>query len=262
MSYQYIRYEVAEGVAEITLDRPDVLNSVNRQMAAELRDALARAGDDGAVRAVLLSGAGRAFCAGQDLAEAMPTDAPAPPIEDIVRQSYNPVVRALRGLEKPVVAAVNGVAAGAGANLALACDIVLAADTASFIQAFAKIGLVPDTGGTWLLPRLVGFARAAALAMLAEKVLAADAQAMGMIWRVVPAARLGEEARGLARQLATQPTRGLGMIKRLLNASMTNELGEQLEMEAAVQGEAGGTEDYGEGVRAFLAKRPASFVGR
>jgi 2-(1,2-epoxy-1,2-dihydrophenyl)acetyl-CoA isomerase len=263
MSYQFIRYEVAEGVAELTLDRPDVLNSFNRLMAAELQGALARAGADAAVRAVLLTGAGRAFCAGQDLAEAMPQDGTVgPPIQDIVRQSYNPLVRAVRGLEKPVVAAVNGVAAGAGANLALACDIVLAADSASFIQAFAKIGLVPDTGGTWVLPRLVGFARATALAMLGEKVSAAEAQAMGMIWRVVPAVALLDEARGLARRLATQPTRGLGMIKRLLNASMTNGLARQLEMEGEVQGEGGGTEDYREGVRAFLEKRQANFVGR
>ena len=263
MSFQFIRFEVVQGVAEVTLDRPDVLNSFNRLMAAELQGVLALVADDAAVRAVLLTGAGRAFCAGQDLAEAMPQDGSvAPRIEDIVRGSYNPVVRAIRALEKPVVAAVNGVAAGAGANLALACDIVLAADTASFIQAFSRIGLVPDTGGTYFLPRLVGTARATALAMLGDKLSAADAHAMGMIWRVVPAAALADEARTLARHLATQPTRALGLIKRLMNGSTTNDLATQLELEAALQGEAGGTEDYREGVSAFLEKRRATFVGR
>jgi 2-(1,2-epoxy-1,2-dihydrophenyl)acetyl-CoA isomerase len=263
MSYEHVRYEVAEGVATITLHRPEVLNSITRPMSAELQAALREAAGDHAVRAVLLTGAGRAFCAGQDLAEAMPQDGTPPPrIEDIVRTSYNPVVLAIRALEKPVVAAVNGVAAGAGANLALACDIVLAAETASLLQAFVKIGLVPDTGGTFFLPRLVGPARAAALAMLGEKLSAADAQAMGMIWRAVPADRLLDEARAVARQLATQPTRAIGMIKRLLNASATNGLEAQLELEAAVQGEAGSTDDYREGVGAFLAKRAPSFTGR
>jgi 2-(1,2-epoxy-1,2-dihydrophenyl)acetyl-CoA isomerase len=263
MDYQFIRCDVAEGVAELTLHRPDVLNSVNRLMAAELHGALARIRDDAAVRALLLTGAGRAFCAGQDLAEAMPQDgSPAPPIEDLVRGSYNPVVLAIRAMEKPVVAAVNGVAAGAGANLALACDIVLASESASFIQAFSKIGLVPDTGGTFVLPRLVGPARATALAMLGDKVTAPEAAAMGMIWRAVPADRLADEARALARHLATQPTRALGLIKRLINRSLTNDLAGQLELEAELQGEAGRTEDYREGVTAFLEKRGARFVGR
>jgi 2-(1,2-epoxy-1,2-dihydrophenyl)acetyl-CoA isomerase len=263
MDFQHVRYEVAEGVATLTLHRPEVLNSITRPMSAELQAALRQAAEDPAVRAVLLTGAGRAFCAGQDLAEAMPQDGtPAPPIEEIVRTSYNPVVLAIRALEKPVVAAVNGVAAGAGANLALACDIVLAAESASFLQAFVKIGLVPDTGGTFFLPRLVGTARATALAMLGERLSAADAQAMGMIWRVVPGDRLLDEARAVARQLATQPTRALGMIKRLMNGSTTNGLEAQLELEAAVQGDAGATEDYREGVGAFLAKRAPRFTGR
>lgn len=263
MRYEFLIHAVADGVAEITLNRPDVLNSFNRPMAAELHDALVRAGADPAVRAVLLTGAGRAFCAGQDLAEAMPQDGtPAPPIGSLVRGSYNPVVLAIRTLEKPVVAAVNGVAAGAGANLALACDIVLAAESASFIQAFARIGLVPDTGGTFFLPRLVGPARATALAMLGDKVPAAEAQAMGMIWRAVPAERLADEARAVAAHLATQPTRALGLIKRMVNASATNDLAAQLELEALSQAEAGETEDYREGVGAFLGKRKAVFVGR
>ena len=187
MSYEFIRYEVAEGVATVTLNRPEVLNSFTRPMSAELQAALREAAGDAGVRAVLLTGAGRAFCAGQDLAEAMPQDgSEGPRIEDIVRASYNPVVLAIRSLEKPVVAAVNGVAAGAGANLALACDIVVAAESASFLQAFVKIGLVPDTGGTFFLPRLVGMARASALALLGDRIAASDAQAMGLIWRVVP----------------------------------------------------------------------------
>ena len=262
MDFEFIRYVVADGVATITLHRPEVLNSFTRPMSAELQAALRQAADDAAVRAVLLTGAGRAFCAGQDLAEAMPQNAPAPPIEEIVRTSYNPVVLAIRALPKPVVCAVNGIAAGAGANLALACDIVLAADSASFLQAFVKIGLVPDTGGTWTLPRLVGPARAAALAMLGERLSAADAQAMGMIWRVVPADQLLTEARVLAERLATQPTRAIGLLKRMLDASATNGLEAQLELEAELQGEAGRGEDYREGVGAFLAKRPPRFTGR
>lgn len=261
--FESIGYQVADGVAEITLDRPTVLNSFSRPMARELQAALAEAAADSEVRAVLLTGAGRAFCAGQDLAEAVPPDgSPRPPIDEIVRTTYNPSVRAIREMEKPVVCAVNGVAAGAGANLALACDIVLAADTASFIQAFCRIGLVPDTGGTFFLPRVVGTARATALAMLGDKVSAGDAQAMGMIWKSVPAATLMDEARALARQLATQPTRGLGLIKRAMNASATNSLEQQLELEAVLQAEAASTADFDEGVAAFMEKRSPAFTGR
>ena len=262
MSYQHILYETSQGVATITLNRPDVLNSFNRAMAAELRQALAQAGADPEVRALLLNGAGRAFCAGQDLAEAMPKEGPAPDLGDIVARGYNPIVRLIRQLDKPVVCAVNGVAAGAGANLAFACDFVLASSTAAFIQSFSKIGLVPDTGGTFFLPRLIGMARATALMMLADKVTAEDAVAMGLILRAVDAPALLEEATALARQLATQPTRGLGLIKRALNASATNGLDEQLALEAQLQAEAGSTADYREGVKAFLEKRPPVFIGR
>jgi 2-(1,2-epoxy-1,2-dihydrophenyl)acetyl-CoA isomerase len=262
MPFEHLLTELDQGVATLTLNRPEVLNSFNRLMAAELRQALAEAAADHDVRAVLITGAGRAFCAGQDLAEAMPKEGPAPDLGDIVARGYNPIVRTIRQIDKPVVCAVNGVAAGAGANLALACDFVLAASDASFIQSFSKIGLVPDSGGTFFLPRLVGLARATALMMLADKVSAADAVARGLIFRVVETAKLLAEATEFARQLATRPTRGLGLIKRALNASATNGLDEQLALEAQLQAEAGSTADYREGVKAFLEKRTPSFVGR
>ena len=262
MSDPSILRELREGVMTLTLNRPDVLNSCNRPMVAALRAAFEEAAADDAVRAVLLTGAGRAFCAGQDLAEAMPPDpAPAPDLGDIV-EGYNALILAMRALEKPVVCAVNGVAAGAGANIALAGDIVLAAESASFIQAFAKIGLIPDNGGTFFLPRLVGMARATSLAMLAEKVTAAQAVEWGMIYRVVPNDALPAAARELAEHLATQPTRGLGLIKRALNASLTNDLAAQLDVERDLQREAGRTADYVEGVRAFQGKRTPKFAGR
>jgi 2-(1,2-epoxy-1,2-dihydrophenyl)acetyl-CoA isomerase len=262
MPFEHILYDTSQGVATITLNRPDVLNSINRAMAAEVRQALAQAGTDADVRAVLMTGAGRAFCAGQDLAEAAPKEGPALDLGDIVARGYNPIVRTIRQLDKPVVCAVNGVAAGAGANLAFACDFVLASSDASFVQSFSKIGLVPDTGGTFFLPRLVGMARATALMMLADKVTAQDAVTMGLIHRVVDRDTLVEEATALARQLATRPTRGLGLIKRALNASATNGLDEQLALEAQLQAEAGSTADYREGVKAFLEKRAPVFVGR
>jgi 2-(1,2-epoxy-1,2-dihydrophenyl)acetyl-CoA isomerase len=258
-----ILQETRDGVAELTLSRPDVLNSFTMPMAKELQSAIASAADDDSVRAVLITGAGRAFCAGQDLAEAVPPDgSPGPPIEEIVRTSYNPLVRAIRQLEKPVVCAVNGVAAGAGANLAFACDIVLAADNASFIQAFSKIGLIPDTGGTFVLPRLVGLARATALTFLGDKLSAEQAREMGLIWRVVPRDQLMDEARALARQLATQPTRGFALTKRAFNAAMTNDLDAQLELEGKLQAEAAATQDFSEGVAAFMEKRQPRFEGR
>jgi 2-(1,2-epoxy-1,2-dihydrophenyl)acetyl-CoA isomerase len=262
MTDRLILRDARDGVATITLNRPEVLNSCNRPMVAELVDAFAAAAAADAVRAVVLTGAGRAFCAGQDLAEAAPPDgSEAPEIGDIVR-GYNRLILAIRRLEKPVVCAVNGVAAGAGANIALACDFVLAADTASFIQAFAKIGLVPDNGGTFFLPRLVGMARATRLAMLAEKLPARQAEEWGMIHRAVPAAELMDAAHALARELATQPTRGLGLTKRALDAAWANDLEAQLALEAELQSEAARTADHREGVRAFQEKRAPTFTGR
>jgi 2-(1,2-epoxy-1,2-dihydrophenyl)acetyl-CoA isomerase len=262
MDYQYITHASEQGVATVTLNRPEVLNSCNRPMVAELTDAFTRASADAGVRAVLLTGAGRAFCAGQDLAEAAPPDgSPMPEIGDIV-EGYNALVLAIRAIEKPVVCAVNGVAAGAGANIALACDIVLASEAASFVQAFAKIGLVPDNGGTFFLPRLVGVARATSMMMLGEKVTAAQALEYGMIYKVLPAAELMDAAASLARHLATQPTFGLGLTKRAINASLTNDLAAQLQLEADLQRQAGRSADYLEGVRAFQQKRTPGFVGR
>jgi 2-(1,2-epoxy-1,2-dihydrophenyl)acetyl-CoA isomerase len=261
MAYRFILFEVDQGVARITLNRPDVLNSIHTAMSGEIQEALARAAREPEIRAVLLTGAGRGFCAGQDLEEVRP-GATVNDFAAHARNAYTPIVRGLRALEKPVICAVNGVAAGAGANLALACDLVLAAEEASFVQVFAKIGLVPDTGGSFFLPRLVGMARATALAMLAEKVTAAQAVEIGLIYRACPAASLDEEASKLALHLATQPTLGLGLTKRLLNASWGNDLETQLELEAECQGAAGRSADYAEGVAAFLAKRKPIFTGQ
>ena len=260
MTYRFILFEVDQGVARITLNRPDVLNSIHTAMSGEIQEALERAAREPEIRAVLLTGKGRGFCAGQDLDEVRP----GATVQDFAahaRNAYTPIVLGLRALEKPVVCAVNGVAAGAGANLALACDLVLAAEEASFVQVFAKIGLVPDTGGTFFLPRLVGMARATALAMLAEKITAAQAVEIGLIYRACPAASLDEEASKLALHLATQPTLGLGLTKRLLNAAWGNDLEMQLELEAECQGAAGRSADYAEGVAAFLAKRKPVFTG-
>jgi 2-(1,2-epoxy-1,2-dihydrophenyl)acetyl-CoA isomerase len=262
MAYAYITQHVEQGVATITLNRPDVLNSFNVAMAKELQDALRQAADDASQRAVLITGAGRAFCAGQDLAEAAPKDGHLPDLGNFVRDSYNPMVRAIRSLEKPVVCAVNGVAAGAGANLALACDIVFASTDATFIQSFAKIGVIPDSGGTFLLPRIVGLARATAMTMLAEKVGAQQAVEWGMIYKLVEPVSLLETALQTARYLATQPTRGLGLTKRGFNHSLGIDLDAQLDYEEALQREAGRSSDYAEGVRAFLEKRRPAFTGR
>ena len=251
-----------EGVARITLNRPDVLNSFTRAMAAELTGELARIGKDNTVRAVLLTGAGRGFCAGQDLAEAMPKDGVMPDLGDFVRDGWNPVVMAVRTLEKPVVCAVNGVAAGAGANLAFACDIVFAANEVSFVQSFSKIGLIPDTGGTFILPRIVGLQRATALTMLAEKLSAQQALEWGLIYKMCDAATLLDDAFACARHLATLPTRGLGLTKRAFNRSLGVDLASQLAYEEDVQREAGRTADYAEGVKAFIEKRKPVFTGQ
>ena len=259
----HIIFEIDQGVGRLTLNRPDVLNSFNRAMARELCDALASIATNDAVRAVLLTGAGRGFCAGQDLAEASPRpDGSLPDLGDFVREGYNPIIRAIRTLEKPVVCAVNGVAAGAGANLAFACDIVFASRDASFIQSFAKIGVIPDSGGTFILPRIVGLQRATALTMLAEKITAEQAEEWGLVYRVVEPPALVEVTFNVAAQLATQPTRGLGLIKRAFNRSLGVDLDKQLDYEEELQREAGRTADYAEGVRAFLEKRKPRFEGR
>jgi 2-(1,2-epoxy-1,2-dihydrophenyl)acetyl-CoA isomerase len=258
-----VLFEVAEGVATITLHRPDKLNVFNEAMQGELARAFDRIEADPAVRAVLLTGAGRGFCAGQDLGDRVMGEGDAPPdLGATLDRQHNRLVRRIRRLGRPVVCAVNGVAAGAGANVALACDIVLAARSAKFIQAFCKLGLVPDSGGTYFLPRLVGDARAMGLAMLGELLPAEQAEAWGLIWRAVDDERLMAEAQALARHLATQPTRGLGLIKRALHASAANDLDQQLDLERDLQREAGRTADYAEGVRAFFEKRPPVFKGR
>ena len=259
MAYEFITVSTDQGVCIVTLNRPDVLNAFNRPMARELQAAIAAAAGDASVRALLLTGAGRGFCAGQDLGEAMSANLD---LGEIVKTSYNPIILAIRNLEKPVVCAVNGVAAGAGANLALACDLVVAAEDASFIQSFSKVGLVPDTSGTFFLPRLIGPARATALMFLAEKLPATKALEWGMIYQVVPPSVLLETATSLARQLAAMPTRGLALAKQALNASFANDLEAQLGVEEQMQRQAGRTEDYAEGVRAFLEKRKPNYVGR
>jgi len=261
--HMHILFEIDQSVGRLTLNRPDVLNSFNRAMARELCDALASIATNDAVRAVLLTGAGRGFCAGQDLAEASPRpDGSLPDLGDFVREGYNPIIRAIRTLEKPVVCAVNGVAAGAGANLAFACDIVFASRDASFIQSFAKIGVIPDSGGTFILPRIVGLQRATALTMLAEKITAEQAEEWGLVYRVVEPPALVDVTFTVAAQLATQPTRGLGLIKRAFNRSLGVDLDKQLDYEEELQREAGRTADYAEGVRAFLEKRKPRFEGR
>jgi 2-(1,2-epoxy-1,2-dihydrophenyl)acetyl-CoA isomerase len=262
LPFDFILTELTGSVMKITLNRPDVLNSFNAQMTRELRTALESARAEKSVRAVVLTGAGRAFCAGQDLSEVpATTEGTAFDLGVAVQGTYNPLIRTIRKLELPVVCAVNGVAAGAGANVALACDIVLAAQNASFVQAFSRIGLIPDSGGTFFLPRLIGLPRATALMMTAEKVSAERAYDMGMIYRVCPVDELQVAAIALATELAAMPTRGLGLTKRALNAALGNDLDAQLDLEASLQGEAGRTHDFVEGVRAFLEKRKPEFTG-
>src|SRR5262245_2749469 len=256
MAYSTIEVTIAAGVATIGLNRPDKLNSFNETMHTELRAALAAARDDAQVRCVLLTGRGRGFCAGQDLGDRAVEPGSAPPdLGATLDRNWNPLVRALRTMPKPVVCAVNGVAAGAGASIALACDIVIAARSAKFVQAFCKIGLLPDSGGTWILPRLVGSARAAGLAMLGDALGAEQAAEWGLSWKCVDDAQLAAETEALARHLATQPTSGLAHIKRALLASSTSTLDAQLDLERDLQRELGRSDDYREGVSAFLAKR-------
>ncbi len=255
----FIKSETDGNVLKITLNRPDKFNSFNREMALALQDALDKAAIDKSIRAVLLTGEGKAFCAGQDLSEAI--DANGPGIEKIVREHYNPIILKIRKLEKPVVCAVNGVAAGAGANIALACDVVIAAASVSFIQAFSKIGLIPDSGGTFFLPRLIGFGKASALMMLGDKVSATDAERMGMIYKVTEDTNLQSDAMTISKTLGDMPTKAMGLTKRLLNESLENTIEKQLSYEADVQVQATLTHDYTEGVNAFLEKRKPIFKG-
>ena len=251
------------GVLHLTLNRPEKLNSFNEEMHMALRAGITRAHEDADVRAVLLTGAGRGFCAGQDLGDRDPRKGgPAPDLGKTLETFYNPTLRLIRSLEKPVICAVNGVAAGAGANIALACDIVLAAKSAKFIQAFAKIGLIPDAGGSWSLARILGEPRAKALALTAEPVTAERAADWGLIWKAVDDADLMVEVTKMAESLAAGPTLGLGLTKRLIQAAATNSLDEQLDMERDLQQQAGRSADYAEGVTAFLEKRPARFSGK
>jgi 2-(1,2-epoxy-1,2-dihydrophenyl)acetyl-CoA isomerase len=254
-----IASELTGSVLKITLNRPDKFNSFNREMALLLQEVLKEGEKNKGVRAIFLSAQGKAFCAGQDLAEAV--DGSGPGIERIVREHYNPIIRLIRNIEKPVVCAVNGVAAGAGANIALACDIVISGSSASFIQAFSKIGLIPDSGGTFFLPRLIGFQRAAAIMMLGDKVSAAEALQMGMIYKVVADDTLQPEGMALASRLADMPTQAIGFTKRLLNASLSATLEQQLEHEMNMQVKACDTYDFQEGVKAFLGKRKPVFKG-
>lgn len=255
-----VLFHKENGVGFITLNRPDKYNSFNRDMSMCLQEHLDDCERDDEIRCIYITGAGKGFCAGQDLAEA--SDPSSVDFEKIVREHYNPVIRRFRHIEKPIVAAVNGVAAGAGANIALACDIVVAAASASFIQAFSKIGLIPDSAGTFFLPRLIGMQRAAALMMTADKVMAEEAAAMGMIYKSYPDEAFEAESKKMAFYLAQIPTKGIGLTKRLLNHTFDNTLEEQLEMEKDIQVQAGQTEDFKEGVLSFLEKRKPEFKGK
>jgi len=254
-----ILFSKENGIATATLNRPEKFNSIIREIALAMQNFLKECEADPEVRCIVITGNGKAFCAGQDLKEA--TDPEGFPIEQIVDQHYNPIIKKIREIEKPVVAAVNGVAAGAGANLALACDIVIAKESAYFLQAFSKIGLIPDSGGTYTLPRLVGLARATALMFLGEKVYAKEAVEMGMIYKTVADDQFEEEVQKLASKLASLPTRALGLTKLALNKSLSNDLSTQLMVEEQLQANASHTADYAEGVASFLEKRKPVFKG-
>ena len=255
-----ILFSKENGIATATFNRPEKFNSVIREIALNLQQFLKDCQKDPEVRCIIITGNGKAFCAGQDLKEA--TDPEGFSLEDIVEQHYNPLIKLIREIEKPVIAAVNGVAAGAGANIALACDIVIAKESAYFLQAFSKIGLIPDSGGTFTLPRLVGLARATALTFLGEKVYAKDAVTMGMIYKSVEDENFEAETQKLASKLSNLPTRALGLTKLAFNKSLTNDLNTQLMVEEQLQANASQTEDYAEGVNSFLEKRRPEFKGK
>ena len=254
-----IQFEIVSGVGKITLNRPEKYHSFVREMALQLQKTLDNCNEEKEVRAILITATGKAFCAGQDLGEAI--DPNGPDLAQIVKEHYNPIINKIRNMEKPVVSAVNGVAAGAGASISLCCDIVVACESASFIQAFSKIGLIPDSGGTFFLPRLIGIQKAAGLMMTAEPISAKDAERMGMIYKVFSDDSFEEESWKLASKLAEMPTKGLGLTKRLLNASYSNNLEQQLDMEDKCQTIAGNSADFKEGVQAFLEKRKPNFKG-
>lgn len=254
-----ILLSIENGIATITLNRPDKLNSFNREMALLLQNILDDCAADASIRCIVLTGAGKGFCAGQDLAEVV--DPNGPGMQRILSEHYNPIIERIRNLQKPVVAAVNGVAAGAGANLAFACDVVVSISSASFIQAFSKIGLIPDSGGTYTLPRLIGFQRASALMMLGDKIGADEALKMGMLYKVFDESVFVDETNKMATTLAQMPTKALAFIKEALNASSTNNIKQQLALEDQLQQKAAATNDFKEGVEAFLAKRPPVYNG-
>lgn len=255
----YSKFEIIDGVGVITLNRPKALNSFTIPMGKEVRISLEECKNNRNIRAVLLTGEGRAFCTGQDLVEATGDDAPS--IEDIVEATYNPLIQSIRDIEKPVLCAVNGIAAGAGANIAIACDITYAAESAIFIQSFSNIGLIPDSAGTFFLPRLIGMQRATAHMFFADKMTASKAKEIGMIYEVVPDENLFETVLNVAKSLAVRPTKGFGLTKRALNASFINTVESQLELEKELQAIAGKTYDKKEGIQAFLEKRKPVFKG-
>ena len=255
-----ILFEKIDAIGKTTLNRPEKYNSFVREMALALQNILNDCANDDSIRCILITGSGKAFCAGQDLKEA--TDPEGPEIEQIVREHYNPIIRKIREIEKPVIAAVNGIAAGAGANVALACDIVVAGKSANFIQAFSKIGLIPDSGGTYFLPRLIGLPKATALMMTGESISAEKAEKMGMIYAVYGDAEFKSKSLKLAKSISEMPTKGLGYTKRLLTHSLNNSLDEQLDLEAETQALSAKSEDHKEGVQAFLEKRPPVFTGK
>ncbi len=257
---QFIINNIENGIAKIILNRPETFNSFNREMALRLQDTLDACKTNDEVRAIILIGNGKAFCAGQDLNEVTSPEL-NPGFRKILEEHYNPIVQRIRDIEKPIIAAVNGVAAGAGANIALACDIVVASEAASFIQAFSKIGLIPDSAGTFFLPRLIGFQKASALMMLGDKVTAEQAEELGMLYKVFPVEAFEDQVFKLAHKVAQMPTKALGLTKRLLNQSMVNTLDQQLAMESDLQIEAAESNDYAEGVHAFIEKRKPVFKG-